>query len=129
MQVFKVIHPHLQFYLKKYILNKTTTKSLKVSITKVCGPEINQIGNFCIAGHDYNNIFGKLKRLKVYDRFILTDTYGDSIVYEIYNIYTTSPKDVSCLNQHTNNEKEVTLITCTNIATKRLIIKAVEVYD
>ena len=115
--------------VEKYILGETTTKSLKASVTKVCGPNINKIGNFCIAGHNYNKIFGKIKTLKKNDKIILTDVYGDSTIYEIYNIYKTSPKDISCLNQETNSEKEITLITCTAGATKRVIVKAVEVYD
>ena len=115
--------------IEKYILSNTSTKSLKVSVTKVCGPEINRIGNFCIAGHNYNKIFGKIKTLKIHDQIILTDIYGDSTIYEIYDIYKTSPKDISCLNQETNSEKEITLITCTAGATKRVIVKAVEVYD
>lgn len=115
--------------VEKYILNKTSTKSLKVSVTKVCGPKTNEIGNFCIAGHNYNKIFGKIKTLEKNDQIILTDVYGDSTIYQVYNIYKTSPKDVSCLNQDTDSEKELTLITCTAGATKRVIVKAVEVYD
>ena len=115
--------------IEKYILSKTNTKSLKASVTKVCGPEINEIGNFCIAGHNYNKIFGKIKTLKKNDKIILTDVFGGSTIYHVYDIYKTSPKDVSCLNQETNSEKEITLITCTAGATKRVIVKAVEVYD
>ena len=114
--------------VEKYILSKTSTKSLKVSVTKVCGPEINEIGNFCIAGHNYNKIFGKIKTLEKDDQIILTDVYGNSSIYEIYDIYKTSPKDTSCLTQDTSSEKELTLITCTAGATKRVIVKAVEVY-
>ena len=125
--VGKIEIPKLK--VEKYILSNTTSKSLKVSVTKVCGPDINKIGNFCIAGHNYNKIFGKIKTLEKKDKIILTDVYGDSIIYEIYDIYKTSPKDTSCLNQDTNSEKELTLITCTAGATKRVIVKAVEIYD
>lgn len=125
--VGKIEIPKLK--VEKYILSNTTTKSLKVSVTKVCGPDINKIGNFCIAGHNYNKIFGKIKTLEKKDKIILTDVYGDSIIYEIYDIYKTSPQDTSCLNQDTNSEKELTLITCTAGATKRVIVKAVEIYD
>ena len=115
--------------LEKYILSTTSSKSLQVSVTKLCGPEINQIGNFCIAGHNYNKVFGKIKTLEKNDQIILTDVYGDSTLYQVYDIYKSSPKDVSCLNQDTGSEKELTLITCTMGATKRVIVKAVEVYD
>lgn len=115
--------------VEKYILSETSTKSLKVSVTKVCGPEINEIGNFCIAGHNYNKIFGKIKTLETNDKILLTDVYGDTITYQVYDVYKTSPKDVSCLNQDTQSEKELTLITCTAGATKRVIVKAIEIYD
>lgn len=115
--------------IEKYILSETSPKSLKVSVTKVYGPKINEIGNFCIAGHNYNKIFGKIKTLAKNDKILLTDVYGDTTIYQVYEVYKTSPKDVSCLNQDTQSEKELTLITCTAGATKRVIVKAIEVYD
>lgn len=115
--------------LEKYILSESSLKSLAVSVAKLCGPSINKIGNFCIAGHNYNKVFGKIKSLEKNDKIILTDVYGNSTVYQVYDNYKSSPKDISCLNQDTGGEKEITLITCTMGATKRVIVKAVEVYD
>ena len=115
--------------LEAYILAETNNNALKVSVTKLCGPEINGIGNFCIAGHNYNKFFAKIKNLKIKDNIILTDTYDHSVIYEVYDTFQTSPQDISCLNQDTKGEKELTLITCTKGATKRVIVKAVEVYD
>ncbi len=74
-------------------------------------------------------MFGGIKTLEKGDTIILTDTYGDSLTYEVYDNYQTDPKDVSSLNQETYGEREVTLITCTTGAIKRVIVKAVEVYD
>ena len=117
--------------LTSYILSETNSKSLKASVTKLYGPEINKIGNFCIAGHNYKNgkMFGKIKKLEKQDEIILTDTYDRSVKYQVYDTYNTSPKDVKCLNQETNSEREVTLITCTTGAVQRVIVKAIEVYD
>ena len=117
--------------LSSYILSETNTKSLKASVTKLYGPEINKIGNFCIAGHNYKNgkMFGCIKKLEKGDEIILTDTYDRGVKYEVYDVYKISPKDLSCLNQNTNSEREVTLITCTTGAIKRVIVKAIEVYD
>lgn len=115
--------------LEKYILGESNSKSLAVSVTKLCGPSINKIGNFCIAGHNYNSVFGKIKTLGKNDKIILTDVYGNSTIYQIYDNYKSSPKDISCLNQDTGGEKKITLITCTMGATKRVIVKAVQVYD
>lgn len=127
--VGKISIPKLN--LDSHILAETNTKSLKVSVTKLYGPQINKVGNFCIAGHNYRNnkMFGGIKKLENGDKIILTDTYGDSISYQVYENYQTDPKDVSCLNQDTQGERELTLITCTAGAIKRVIVKAVEIYD
>lgn len=115
--------------LESYILSETNNDTLKVSITKLCGPEINGVGNFCIAGHNYNKFFSKIKNLNMKDTIILTDSYDNSVTYEVYDSFETSPQDISCLKQDTRGERELTLITCTKGALKRFIIKAVEVYD
>lgn len=115
--------------IEAYILSETNKSTLSASATKLYGPKINQIGNFCIAGHNYNKIFGKIKDLEAKDEIILTDTFDNSVTYEVYDNFQTSPEDVSCLNQNTEGDRELTLITCTKGALKRIIIKAVEVYD
>lgn len=117
--------------LSSYILSETNKKTLKVAVTKLYGPEINKVGNFCIAGHNYinNKMFGGIKKLEIGDEITLTDTYDRSIKYQVYDSYKVSPKDVSCLKQETNGERELTLITCTAGAIQRVIVKAVEVYD
>lgn len=123
--VGKIEIPKLK--LERYILKDTNSKSLKVSVTKLCGPEINEIGNFCIAGHNYIRTFGGLKKLEKNDNVILTDVYGNRVFYKIYDIYKISPKNTSCLNQNTKDKRELTLITCTLGATQRIIIKAIEI--
>lgn len=127
--VGKIEIPKLK--LNSYILSETNKKSLKISVTKLYGPGINQVGNFCIAGHNYKNnkMFGGIKKLENDDEIILTDTYGRKVTYKVYQNYQTDPKDVSCLKQDTEGEREITLITCTTGAIKRVIVKAVEVYD
>ncbi len=117
--------------LTTYILNETTKDTLNKSVTKFCGPKINKVGNFCITGHNYRkqNMFSNLRKLEVGDEFSITDMYERSISYKIYSITQVDPSNVQCLEQETGGEREVTLITCTIGALKRLIIKAVEIYD
>ena len=115
--------------INNYILKENSSKALDVSVVKLYGPEINNIGNFCIAGHNYKKMFKEIINLEKNDKILLTDVYGNCITYQVYDIYQTIPKDVSCLEQNTNGEREITLITCTTGAIKRLIVKAVEVYD
>lgn len=117
--------------LETYILENTNKETLNISVTKLTGPEINQIGNFCITGHNYINskMFWKLNKVKINDEIILTDTYDKSLRYKVYEKKEIEPKQIEVLNQDTKEEKEVTLITCTFGASKRLIVKASEIYD
>lgn len=117
--------------LKTYILEDTNKETLNESVTKLCGPNINSVGNFCIIGHNYNskNMFKKLKNIEIGDKVLLTDIYEQTIEYEVYDKYKVYPKETKCLSQETNGEREVTLITCTTGGIKRLIIKAREIYD
>ena len=117
--------------LTTYILGYTSKESLNKSVTKLTGPEINNEGNFCITGHNYNNgrMFGKLKQLEIGDKIILTDTYDRSVTYTVNTIDTVTPKEVEVLSQNTLGEREVTLITCTTGALKRIVVRAIEEYD
>lgn len=114
--------------LETYILKNYSENALKISVTKFWGADANQIGNFCIAGHNFQNknMFHNLKNLKIGDILYISDNKIGKIEYEIYNIYKVDPEDVSCLSQQTNGTKEATLITCTTDSEKRIIVKARE---
>lgn len=112
--------------VEKYILNRTTINSLDLSVTKFTGPEINEVGNFCITGHNYKNIFKRLKELEIGDEFYLVGTDGRKVYYKIYDKFSINPENEECLNQETGGKREVTLITCDPGAVTRLIIKAEE---
>lgn len=106
-----------------------TESLLKISPTKFWGPNVNEVGNFCIVGHNYRNsrFFSKVPTLTNGDTFEVTDLTGRTITYEIYDKYTVDPKNVSCTSQLTGGKKEVTLITCTDNSEQRVIVKAREV--
>ena len=106
-----------------------TEDLLKISPTKFWGPEPNEVGNFCIVGHNYRNtkFFSKVPTLEDGDIIEITDLVGKTINYRVYNKYEVDPTDVSCTSQLTNGNKEVTLITCTNDSKLRVIVKAREV--
>lgn len=70
-------------------------------------------------------MFYNLKNLEIGDKLKISDNTVGIVEYEIYDIYMVVPEDVSVLSQKTNNKKEVTLITCTNDSSKRIIVKAV----
>lgn len=104
---------------------------MKIAPCKFWGAEPNEVGNFCIVGHNYRNekFFSKVPKLNIGDTIDITDTTGRTIVYEIYDKYIVDPEDVNCTEQNTNGRKEITLITCTNDSKNRVIIKAVQKND
>ena len=114
--------------LETYVLKKYSTQALNISVTKFWGADANKIGNFCIAGHNFKNknMFCNLKKLKIGENLFISDNQIGKVEYEIYDIYTVFPEDISCLSQQTNGAKEVTLITCTSNSEKRIIVKAKE---
>ena len=114
--------------IKYPILNKTNDDAMQYAITKFSGGEINSIGNFVMAGHNYldGRMFGKVKQLELGDEIKLTDLYNNTVTYEIFDIYSTDPNDTKIINSVKENTKEITLITCTNGHINRLITKARE---
>ena len=102
---------------------------LKVSPCKFWGPEVNEVGNFCIVGHNYRNtkFFSKVPTLTNGDVIQVTGVEGTTVNYQVYDKYTVQPEDVACTSQLTNGRKEVTLITCTDDSSLRWIVKAREI--
>lgn len=111
------------------VLSDTSEELLNISLNKFWGPRPNEVGNYCIVGHNYTNkrMFGKLSEINFGDVVELSDTSGNTVSYVVYNKYVVEPDDVSCTSQLTNGLREVTLITCTNHGKQRLVVKAREV--
>lgn len=117
--------------LEDVILEKTTDTSLNLGLTKFWGPGINKPGNISITGHNYkierSKLFSELNNLQKGDTFELEDMDKNRITYKIYDKYTVDPEDTSCIDQNKDGKREVTLITCTKGAQKRIIFKAREI--
>lgn len=115
--------------LETYVISEYSNQALGVSVTKFYGGNPNEVGNFCIAGHNYitKNMFHDLKKLSIGDTFTLTDNNANEGIYKIYLIETVEPNETQCLSQKTDGRIEVTLITCTTDSSKRIIVKAVKI--
>lgn len=111
------------------VLSQTSEELLKISLNKYWGPGPNEIGNYCIVGHNYKNgkMFGNLSKMEIGDTATLQAVGGKSVIYEVYDKYVVEPEDVSCTSQLTGGRKELTLITCTNYGTQRLVLKCREI--
>lgn len=111
------------------VIAETSEELLKISVNKYWGPMPNEIGNYCIVGHNYKSkkMFGRLSETEKGDIIELEGMDGKVVKYSVYDMFTVEPNDTSCTTQLTGGKREVTLITCTNYGTQRLIIKAREV--
>lgn len=109
------------------ILSTCSEELLKLSPCRLCGPEPNEIGNLCIAGHNYDNgmFFSNISKLSIGDSIRIYDLNNEYVEYSIYDKFEVEINDTSVLNQDTNN-KELTLITCNNKKKNRFILKAKE---
>ena len=110
------------------ILEKMSTQSLATSVVALypSGDNINQPGNTVIVGHNYRNglFFSNLKKLSVGDKVYITDYRGTSITYTIYNKFEASESDTSFYDRDTAGKAEITLSTCNDDSSKRLILFA-----
>lgn len=115
--------------IKYPIVSETSDEAMKIAITKFWGGNINDIGNYTMAGHNYKNgtMFGKTKYLEIGDTIKMTDLNLNTVEYEVFKIYTIDPNDVTCIESVEPKTREITLITCTNGHQNRLIVKAREI--
>ena len=111
------------------VISETSESLLKISVNKYWGPAPNEIGNYCIVGHNYKSkkMFGRLSEVVSGDIVELEGVNGKVVKYSVYDIDVVDPDDTTCTSQLTNGRREVTLITCTNYGTQRLVVKAREI--
>ena len=116
--------------VKYPILEKVTKKSLETSVAVVWpeNAELNKPGNIVIVGHNYRNgvFFSNNKKLSKGDKIYITDLDKKKIAYTIYKIFEASDTDTKFYNRDTKGKREITLSTCTDDSSARLIIQARE---
>ena len=107
------------------ILDHWSDELLKVSICKFHGANPNEVGNLCLVGHNWRNkrFFSKVPTLEIGDIVKITDLNEKTIDYEVYDIHIVEPNNTDDTTQKTNGRKEVTLITCTDDSSQRVIVK------
>lgn len=86
------------------VFSECSDELLKISVCKFYGPNVNNVGNLCIAGHNYDNgmFFSNLFYLKNNDKIYIYDNFYRVYSYNIYSIYEINPLDLSCISQETN---------------------------
>lgn len=110
------------------VLSKATISSMEVSVGVSYGPGLNQVGNTVIMGHNYrtNALFSKNKNLNNGDVIYITDLSGERVKYVIYNKYETSSTDFDYATRDTEERREITLASCTDDTSSRIILWAKE---
>ena len=120
------------------ILAKVTPKSLAAApaILDIVGCDsmsgtiksLNIPGtNALILGHNYRNglFFSDNYKLAIGDKVIITDQTGLTVTYTIYKMYYTDASDASFMERELDpNVREITLQTCNDDSSERLIIWA-----
>lgn len=120
IEKLKIVYP---------ILSEVSDDLLKIATCRFYGPMPNEVGNLCIAAHNYNDyrFFSRIKQLVVGDSINIYDAAGNAQEYHVTDKYTIPANDSSCISQDTNGEKQITLLTCNNVTGYRLVVKATAV--
>lgn len=114
--------------LNYWILDHWSYELLEISPCKYHGADPNEIGNFCIVGHNYRNdmFFSHVQELENGDIIEIEDLQNRKVNYVVYDKHIVDPKDNSDTSQVTHGKREVTLITCTDNSKDRVIVRARE---
>ena len=114
--------------VKYNILDDPSAKAMELGITIIYGPGVNKVGNTVLAGHNYRNgtFFSNNNKLSSGDKIYITDLSGKKVAYTIYKKYKTDPNDFSYATRNTNGKREISLTTCTDDSSARIIIWAKE---
>ena len=116
--------------IKYPVLENVTKKSLDIAVG-IAYPNnavLNTPGNVCIYGHNLRNglFFSNNKKLSKGDEVYITDQKGERVIYVIYNIYETTPTDATYMTRDVAGRREISLQTCTDDSSGRIIIWAAE---
>ena len=116
--------------IKYPILESVTKKSLEIAVA-IAYPEnanLNEVGNVCIYGHNLRNglFFSNNKKLSKGDEIYVTDSNGRKVIYVVYNIYETTPGDTDYMIRDVAGRREISLQTCTDDSSGRIIVWAAE---
>ena len=110
------------------ILSSSSEELLKIAPCRFAGPLPNEIGNLCIAGHNYidNTFFAKISSLEQGDQVDIYSNNGSHVSYIVADKKEVSSDDMTCTSQNTNGQRVVTLMTCNSVKQTRIIITAYE---
>lgn len=108
------------------VFNTLTEELLKISPCKFYGNNLDEKGNICIAGHNYDNgkFFSNIYILEPNDEIYI---YSNDIkyAYKVTSNYEVKASDLSPILNYDNDKENLTLVTCNNLNDKRIVITAI----
>lgn len=110
------------------ILSEVSDELLKIAPCRFAGPLPNNIGNLCIAGHNYidNTFFAKITSLDYGDEIDIYGIDGSLVKYYVFAKKEVDSSDTSCTSQETFGKRKITLMTCNSVKGTRIIVQALE---
>lgn len=125
--IFGIIEiPKIEVYYP--IFSHLNEELLKISPCKFFGDSLDKNGNICIAGHNYDNsmFFSKISDLNIGDEIFIFSNNGKQYIYKVTDIYEVNSSDLSPIFDYSEFEKTLTLVTCNNITSNRIILRAIQ---
>ncbi len=115
--------------IKYTIYSQMTVKNMEKGVVILSTDRgLNEPGNTVISGHNRRNgkLFSRNMRIQAGDIIYITDSSGRKIAYSVYSKFLTGPNDASYVERDTGGKREISLTTCTDDSSQRLIILASE---
>ncbi len=110
------------------IVEGTDTENIGVAIGHFSNSvAIGEDGNCALAGHNggtYGRYFGDIDELENGDEVKMINLLGEEYTYEVYDSFVVEPHETYVVKELDEPGKILTMVTCTNYGTQRLIVRA-----
>lgn len=107
-----------QMNVKLPVASSWSNSASKIALCRYFGSAY--LDNMIIAGHNYINFFGGLKRLKIGDKVTFTDVDGNIFHYKVADMEVLASTDIDGMQ---SSEWPLTLFTCTIGGQSRITIR------
>jgi len=118
----------LRFFTEDNTNKYTKVKEPEVQISRENEVKVQEIisGNTIITGHNYRNgrLFSNNNSISTGDKIYITTVDNVRKEYTVYDKFLTTPEDASFYIRDTSNGPEITLSSCSDDDTQRVIILA-----
>ena len=113
----------------EYPILEANADTIMVAVGFIYGPGLNEVGNNVIIGHNFRDgrFFSNTDKLSIGDKIYITDLSNRRLEDKITKKYITDANDFSYAVRDTKGKREISLSTCTDDVSGRLVIWAEEI--